>query len=413
MFVKTFPRILKDEVWSKVLTLGMILFLILLADATLSFWVPNFIQDSLQSSFLMGLVISFSSVVGFGADLIFPQILRGFTVKRLILLGILSSFLFSAILLGATAAPYLVIFLLAMAVWGIYYELLGFGEQQFVADSTPLRLHSAAWGVMSIFRSLAYFLGPIIGGLLLARGDRTPAYFAILFTFLGLVFLMLAREKHKRPIEIDVHEVNLIRELAHWKVLFSHVWPIVIMSIFMGLVDATFWTTGAVWSHTLSERSWWGGMFLPLYTLPSLFVGFVVAKWQVFEGKKRLAEKFLFFSGIFLAMLGLTDAIFFQLLFVFVSSTLLAVSFPLTDGVYSDIVARMGRERRHLIGLSRSTISIAYIIGPAWAGFIASTIGERLTFSAVGITVVVVSAVLLLTTPKKLKLPQEEIKKWE
>jgi MFS family permease len=73
----------------------------------------------------------------------------------------------------------------------------------------------------------------------------------------------------------------------------------------------------------------------------------------------------------------------------------------------------MGREEKHLIGLSRSTISIAYIVGPVLAGFIASQVGERMTFSVVGTVVIVVAIFLLLTTPRKLKLPQEEIAKWD
>ena len=181
----------------------------------------------------------------------------------------------------------------------------------------------------------------------------------------------------------------------------------------MGIIDATFWTTGAVWTEALSTRNFWGSLFLPLYTLPSLFMGIVIARWGIVSGKKRLSEKFLLFSGLFLVLLGVSSSIFLQLFFVFISSILLSAAFPLVDAVYSDIVARMGRERRHLIGLSRSTISIAYIVGPILAGFIANAVGASLTFSVVGFFAFLVSVILLLTTPKKLRLPQVEIHEWE
>jgi len=142
-------------------------------------------------------------------------------------------------------------------------------------------------------------------------------------------------------------------------------------------------------------------------------MGFVVAKWGVAEGKKKKAIQFLLFSGVFLALLGVSGSIVNQLVFVLIASILLSAAFPLTDAIYSDIVSRMGRERRHLIGLSRSTISLAYIVGPILSGFIASQVGEKLTFGIVGLMVIVVSVVLLISTPKKLKLPQEEIQAWE
>jgi MFS family permease len=156
-----------------------------------------------------------------------------------------------------------------------------------------------------------------------------------------------------------------------------------------------------------------GGFFLPLYQLPSLFVGLIMARMNVYEGKKRLATVFLLISGIFLGLLGFLNSIYLVLASVFIASTLLAVSFPLTNGVYSDIVARMGRERKHLIGLSNSTLSLAYIIGPILAGLIAKWVGEEKTFSVMGGITVVVAIFLLIVTPRKLRLPEKEIRSWE
>ena len=410
---RSFPRVFKDEASLKVYTLGVILLFVYLADAILSYWVPNFIENTFQSSIMMGLIISFSSIIGFGSDIFFPQVLRVTKVGRLIGLGIITSLLFSVLLFKVTFTPTVLILLVAMAVWGIYYELLGFGEQQFIADAIPLKSHTSAWGILTIFRSLAYFFGPLLAGFIILNGETLPLIAAFLLTSIGLMILFLTKNKHERPMQIEVREVNLIRELTHWKALFIHVWPVIVMSTFIGIIDATFWTTGAVWTEALSTRNFWGSLFLPLYTLPSLFMGIVIARWGIVSGKKRLSEKFLLFSGLFLVLLGVSSSIFLQLFFVFISSILLSAAFPLVDAVYSDIVARMGRERRHLIGLSRSTISIAYIVGPILAGFIANAVGASLTFSVVGFFAFLVSVILLLTTPKKLRLPQVEIHEWE
>ncbi|MFH1971068.1 MAG: MFS transporter [Patescibacteria group bacterium] len=413
MFIKKPGEILKDDVWSKVISLSLVLFFILLGDAILSFWVPNLLHDSLENTVAMGFIISFSSVIGLGTDLILPQLIKKISVRKLLLLAIISSIIFSLSLIKASFTPLIFIFLFGMAFWGFYYEFLGFAQQQFVADSVPLKLRSGAWGILRVFRSLAYFFGPMIAGWIFLKGKVYPGIFAIGFILIGFLILQITRKKHKRPIEIDIKEVNLVKEIEHWSVLFKHVWPVIFLSTLLGLNDSFFWTIGAIWTEELARKSFWGTMFLPLYVLPSIFMGFLVARFKIYEGKKKLAIKFFFLSGIFLAALGFYDGIFWQLAMVFLSSLMLSVVYPLTDGIYSDIVARMGRERKHMIGLSNSTTSVAYIIGPIIAGFLASFVGERKTFIAMGFLTIAMSIILYLLTPKKLKVPQKEIKTWE
>lgn len=193
----------------------------------------------------------------------------------------------------------------------------------------------------------------------------------------------------------------------------EHVWPVLLISLMMGIVDATFWTTGTVLSDNLAKHGWLGGMFLPMYMLPMIFMGVIVAKWGVYRGKKKLAESFMVAAGLLLTLVTWRSDLVFLLFVSFGAGTLLAISWPLTDAVYSDIVARMGREGKHMIGLSSSTVSLAYIIGPVLVGFIASRMGEVRTFGFVGVAMAVVAFVLLFVTPKKLRLPQEEIQKWE
>jgi MFS family permease len=146
--------------------------------------------------------------------------------------------------------------------------------------------------------------------------------------------------------------------------------------------------------------------------LPIFLMGFVMAYLRIYEHKKKIAEICLLLGGLLLVMIGLYDGVVWQLMIVFVSSCAIAAASPLTDAVYTDVVTRMGQERKHLIGLSNSTISLAYIVGPVIAGALASFFGERLTFATVGGIVAVVAAVLIVITPRKLKLPQVEIQQW-
>jgi MFS family permease len=407
-------EIADDEIFPRVVSLSAVLFFIFLGDAILSYWVPNFLQSSLNgSSFEMGLVFSFSSLVGLFADLAFPSLLKSFTVKKLILSAGFLGIAFLGMLVLGTKLPIIWVFLSAMAIWGIYYEFLGFGSQQFVADSIPLKLRASGWAVLGTFKNLAYFLGPFLAGWLIIRGNYTLAGATGFFIVTGILILTFFGKKNERPISIEISEVNLWRELSHWRVLFARVWPIVIISIFLGLIDATFWTTGAVWMESLSKQSFWGNFLLPVYQMPALFMGFVVTKWGIYKGKKKMALRFLILACLFLMLLIFNLPIPLYILCVFVSSVMLGVTYPLVDAVYSDIVARMRRERKHLVGLSNSTSSIAYIIGPAIAGFIAGVVGSKLTFVVAGAATLVVAAVLFFVTPKKIRLPETKISSWE
>lgn len=404
---------LQNVMWQRVAALLSVLFFIGISDAILSDWVPTYLQGVLGGSLLMGLVFSFSSVVGFATDLVFPQLFKGVLVKHLLRWALGASLLFVVSLFFATIKPLMPILLMAMAVWGVYYEFLAFASQQFVATVAPNHDRTKVWAVVGVFRSLAYFLGPILGGVIISRsGDRGVVVVSGLITLVSFLMLGFMKTGNKAA-DIEFHKVNLLAEISHWRVLLVHVWPVVTISLVLGLIDATFWTTGTVLTDALALEHSWGFMFLPLYMLPSLFVGFLVLRWGIYQGKKKWAEIFMLLSGIFLSLLATVDNVVWQLAMVFLASSALSASYPLTDAVYSDVLARMGRERKHMLGLSSSTISLAYIVGPAVAGWIASMVGEKMTFSVLGVGVIFVSVVLLLVTPKKIKLPQTEIWGWD
>jgi MFS family permease len=404
---------LGDKVWSKVILFSLTLFLMRVADAIISFWAPNQIQSSLHSSVWMGIIISFQSVVGFGADLIFPALLRTTKVKRLLFWAVIMSALTSFFLVGSAFKPFIAIFLVTMTLWGIYYEFMAFANYQFMGSVVPPHMRSSAWGIVDTFLNMAYFLGPLLAAAVLLKGYIFTEGLILIFLVGALLLLSVFKGTHDAPIQIDIKEINPWVELKHWLALSRHIWPAMVISLLLGFIDSTFWTTGAVWTVKLVKINYLGGLFLPFYQLPAIFLGVVVAGWGIYKGKKVLTEKFLIVAGIFLAGLAVSGTIYWQLSMVFLSSVALAICYPLLEGVYTDIVARMGKERNDLIGLTSSVTNISYIIWPPIVGFTAGIVGERITFSLVGVLVVIVSVVLLFVTPRKLRLPQEEIKSWE
>ncbi len=379
----------------------------------ISFWAPVQIQSVLKSPVVMGLIISFQSVVGFTADLIFPKMFRNATARSLMFWGIMASGFTSFFLVNTIFWPFLAIFLITMALWGIYYELLAFAGYQFIGSSVPAPRRASAWALVGVFVNLAYFLAPLLAAALLLKGHLITETVIIIFLICALVILMLTQKQKETSEEIDLHEINPLAEFKHWISLGRHVWPAIIVTLLLGIIDSTFWTVGAVWTEKLSGVNFWGSLFLPVYQFPAIVVGFLVAKWGIYKGKKIVSEKMLIISGIFLLAMAVNGSIAWQLVMVFASSIALAVCYPLIQGVFTDISERMGQEKKEMIGLTNSITNISYIIGPILSGVVAAAVGERMTFSVIGAGTLVIATVLLFVTPKKLRLPQTEIKTWD
>ena len=411
--MKHFHAFIKNPVWVKILIFSLILFFIRLSDSIISFWAPNQIQSSLNSPVLMGAIVGIQSLVGVGADLIFPKLLRSVRARKLVFWAIMFSALTSFSLMAGAYKPFIAIFIVTMTLWGIYYELINFANFQFLGTVVPTQMRAAAWGFTGIFLNLAYFLGPFIADSLLSRGVLITQGSIIIFLLTALILLTLTHKVHDVPSIMEFNDLNPWKEFKHWLTLSSHIWPIIIISLVLGFIDSTFYTTGSVWTEKLSQINPWGVWFLPLYLLPSICIGIPLATWEIKSGKKKLSEKYMALAGLILAGIGISENLSWQLAVVCLSSCALAISYPLLGGVYSDIISRMGKEKKDMIGLTNSVTNLSYIIWPVFAGIISSIVGERMTFSYLGIGVFVIGIILLFVTPKKLYLPQEEIKSWD
>lgn len=403
----------EDPVWGKLLIFSLIFFFIRLSDSIIAFWAPNQIQNSLNNSIIMGAIISLQSVVGFTADLVFPKILKNVKTRQLVFWAILVSALTSFSLSTASMKPFLAIFIVTMVLWGIYYEVATFANFQFMSSVVPHQMRAAAWGFAGIFVNLAYFLGPFIAQELLSHGVLITQGSIIIFLVTALIILTLSKNGRETVGDVNLENISPIRELGHWAILTKAIWPALGIGLILGVIDATFYTVGAVWTEKLSMVNSWGVWFLPLYLLPSICIGIPLSSWNIEHGKKKLAEIFLGISGIFFVGITFHSSVGWQLAMVALASSALAVCYPLLDGVYTDFLTRMGSDKKDMMGLTGSVINVSYIIWPVFAGIIASKVGEKMTFFWLGVVVVVASIVLILVTPRKLKLPQTEIKTWE
>jgi MFS family permease len=410
------PENFKNSVWWKLSVIIAMIFFLYLADAILSDWIPNYMQTVFNSSLLMGLILSTSSMFGMAVDLIFPQMFKSISSRKMIQVAILYMFLTAIILMLTTKLTWVVVFLIIMGTWGIYYEFLGFSLSHFVARNATPATRSGVWSIIKVFENIAYFLGPIIGSwLYLFKGNSYVIGIYALFIAIAYTIYIVVNFKQKKQNgsqDVSLEGFNLLEEIKYWGVLAEHVWPVLLMSLTLGILDAAFWTTGAVLSDSLIKTNWWGSLFLPAYVFPSIFLGFVVAKMGIRENKKRIGILLMILTGLLAIGLGLDGGVLIMVFLALMIGIMTSIAWPMINAVYSDIISRMGKEEKHMVCLSSSTLNISYIVGPAAVGFLAAYFGETKTMMWVGVFVLIVGIILLITTPRKLRLPQKEIKEW-
>jgi MFS family permease len=114
-----------------------------------------------------------------------------------------------------------------------------------------------------------------------------------------------------------------------------------------------------------------------------------------------------------MAGLGMVDSVIAMVGLSLLIGGATAVAWPLSNAVYSDILARMGKKQKHLMGMSSSMINLSFITGPVLAGLMANEIGEQKTMMWMGVLVALVALGLLFVTPKKLHLPQTDMAEWK
>jgi len=385
--------------------IALSLFFIRLFDGILAYAVPLLITELGFSKTQMGVIIGFSSLAGAAFDIFLVRILKSVTYKRVFLLLFAAALGYSLLLWSAST---LVVFLFAMALWGIYFDFMNFGTFNFIAHELPTREHSSGFGVIDVFKSLGYLIAPLLSGLVIVdRVTNHTFIFALIFLGIGFVFyLVIATDRHhvsKTP-SVKSEKRNLFQQLASWKTVGYRLMPMLLMTIVMNTTDAFFWTLGPLISESLTAIHPFGGFMITLYFLPNLFMSWFAGPITNKFGKKRTAM-FSFLSGsIILSMVYFVGLSPLLLVFVFISSVMSSIAWPAMNGAYADYIAETPSLGADIEGVTDFSYNIAYVIGPIIAGFASDTIGDISALSLVGLIGIGFSLLIIRIMPAHIRI---------
>lgn len=386
---------------------AIMVFFFSIYDGILEFITPIAIIQNGFSNTAMGLIISSSSLFGILFDLILYRLFKDFKFRRIFLAMFGLCALFPLILWQAKTFSW---FILAMAVWGMYYDLFNIGNLDLVSRRSEKKAHAASFGIISIFWGLGYLLGPLISGFLIKEPlDSKP--FIAAGIFLGLMFIsfltliFVSRKdidmiKQEKPIKTK----SFFNEIRLWRKIGNFILPVLMATFIMNISDAFFWTIGPVLSVNFPELSNWGGLFMMAYILPWLFVGGVVSLLTKKFGKKHTAFSGLIIGSIFLLAFPFIKSPFLLIIFSFLASCGISIAWPALSGAYADYVSEVPRVEKEIVVMKDGFGNMGFIIGPVLAGLISDLISAQGSFAILGLMCLITAIILWRVTPKHINI---------
>jgi MFS family permease len=371
-----------------------------------SYTLPVLMFDRGISETTIGLIIGSSSLFGALFDYVFGRFVKQPNYRRIYMVMFSICAIYPLLLIGAeTVAMYI----LAMCVWGIYYDLFNFGNFDFVAREVAVEKHATGFGIMGVFRALGYIIAPVIGGL--ATGYILGWNYAVLMwlflcmAIIAYVVLVISTSKRGGAVRVTIPifpaEKFSLKMMAR---VTKRLYPVLICTGLVSIFDSFYWTIGPLFSEQIPVASHLNGLFITLYEIPALLMGWFAGKITMRYGKKKTAFTSAFLSSCLLLtfpILAQSNLIF---LMVFLSSVFFALCLPSVNAAYADYISDSPSMENDIESVADLFANIGYIIGPILAGLLADRHGIANAFGFLGILGMSVSFILLRITPKKISV---------
>lgn len=386
--------------------LGFLMLFWALYEGIISYITPIVITNSGLTKTMMGVIVGSSSIAGALFDFVVCRLFTNTYYKRLFVIMFALCLVYPLILFNANS---FIVYLLAMAIWGVYYDLKNIANFDYVGRFTNKREHSQNFGIISVFQSVGLLLAPIIVGFLVADSlDWKPFAVAWIFLVISIFFFIALISMSKRHKMKDDHEEECKRttwaEVIVWNRIGKIILPILMLTLFLNFLDSFFWTVGPIFAESLAGDHHLAGFFMTAYSLPALLVGWHVGALTRKYGKKRTAFASLMIGSSLMTLIYFVENSLLTMLNVFASSIFISMAWPAVNGAYADYISETAKYEKEIEGLEDFYTNLGYVLGPITAGFLADLLGYSGAFSLLGILGFFMGATLLAVTPRKINV---------
>ncbi len=386
-------------------SLAVMLFFFAIFDSVLSYALPILFTQSGLSKTEMGLVLGFSSIAGAAFDILLSRIIKNTDFRKMFLMMIAGcAVYFASLIVPATLA----IYLFAMALWGLYWNLLTYGLYNFVANQEASNAHASSWGILDIFKGLGLVVAPLIASY--AIGEKVgPKLFGVAFVFLAILYgcyVMLIKVSANPANPAPQHHKFSVhkKDFRTWLTVARKLFPVLFLNVLLCTFDLSFATIGPLVSEDLGKTTHVGGLFLTLYYLPTVLTLWTVGPVTRRFGKKNTAFVGFGIGGLCTALFAILGVSVFLLPLVFFASVISALAWPALKGAFADYISESGAVEKEIEILLSFTGNIGCVLGPSLAGVLSDHIGNINALSVIGFVCAVLAFIMWRFTPKHIRV---------
>jgi MFS family permease len=405
---------LLDKINSKFILYFFAIAFIYFADSVMLYYFPLIVESSINSNVVLGIIIGLASVLGLILDIVIPQSFKGRSWKVLFLIGVTLSVFFPIVTNLGVVFSSVYLFIIASAIWGVYYEFLAFGNQKFVVANVDKENYSKFWGSLALTTSFGSIAAPILGSFLYSAGVIETGVVLFFIQLVGLIcsFILVFKlpdTSHQKQLKGGIETtIDFIKEFRYWEIIGFRIWPLIILIFTLAVVDSVFSVLGGIFGEHMFKEMGFGWLILFLYYVPDIVVSGFLSRKTIREHKKRIVMYTTLLAGIFLLpIVALENYDFIIISLILLASIMLSFSWILIYAVFSDLQKRAGNNDIHVNSIIRANMSVGYIVGPIVAGFISDMTNYYVTFGLAGLALIIAALIQFIYTPRKLRLPQK------
>jgi predicted MFS family arabinose efflux permease len=386
-------------------TAAMVFFFVTF-DGTLMYLAPIVMNRSGIEEGMMGLILGLSSVAGLLFDVVLSRLIENVTYRTMFFVMLVAAATYPFFLFGATTVT---MYLIAMAVWGLYYNFYNMGTIDYVEQTTTTDEYPSYFGVLKVFDGLGNLVAPFFGSILLiiaaSNLKMLPWALAILVPAFLCYFILFASQMRdgKKVASIPEPSVPFFEKMRVWRKITWYLLPVLLLTLTINLVDSAVWTIGPIFSESLS--AWgksFGGAFMIAYTLPPILVGWLVGRFVDALGKKQTAIGALFIGSCLLTLLGFVTAPLALMGMICATSFCFALAWPTINSAYADDIALAPHESKGIEGVEDLFTNLGDTLGPIAGGFAAQYVGFAHAFTLLGFFGATAALFLFWYTPSLL-----------